>query len=607
MNIEDIEDFEKIKELDILPPGVSISTRRVLDPELSIAFDGENNCLSLGAVLYSRSGAKKLKACSLQHNWVSDDGTLWPLPNDIANEIKNLLQNADPSHLILPDVLRLQRDCEGLIDLVVESSVFQAANSESSKLSGDLIVNGLNASLYSYQSQGVAWMRETLRRTGGLILADEMGLGKTIQIISLFLLDPPPIKRPALILCPTTLIANWCQEIQRFAPSLEFSVHRGPYRTGSYLELMKEQIVITTYDTLVNDISCMSGVQWSYLICDEAQALRNPDSQRRIAATRLNTEKVIPVTGTPVETKLLDLWSLSDLAIPGLLNDKEKFLENFPENKDSAKRLAEITNPIVLKRQVKLVKEDLPERIDISFPIELGELSNEYENIRSETIRNYGRAGALVATGQLSLYCAHPWLQSHRFDDEGILEKSSVVESPEVDLLTPKMEVTVRLIREAFHNNRKVLIFANYNNCGELIRRSLDLDDDYYWGAINGSTPQPDRQSIVEDFSEYNGNGALVLNPRAAGAGLNITAATVVIHYTQVWNPALEAQASARAHRIGQEEPVTIYHLFYKDTVEEVMCDRCEIRRNLADTAVPHSGRDEEDLAKALEASPQSD
>jgi len=166
-------------------------------------------------------------------------------------------------------------------------------------------------------------------------------------------------------------------------------------------------------------------------------------------------------------------------------------------------------------------------------------------------------------------------------------------------------EYSVSLIKEAFASARKVLVFALFNRCADLIREAVDDGSNVYWGAINGSTPQEKRQVIVDEFTAYKGNACLFLNPRAAGAGLNITAATVVIHFTQAWNPALEAQASARAHRRGQTLPVTIYRLYYEDTVESVMIERSQWKRSLGNEAVPISTRDAADLKRALEISPR--
>ncbi|MFN4157882.1 MAG: helicase-related protein, partial [Gemmobacter sp.] len=163
---------------------------------------------------------------------------------------------------------------------------------------------------------------------------------------------------------------------------------------------------------------------------------------------------------------------------------------------------------------------------------------------------------------------------------------------------------TTELLRESFQNGRKVIVFALFNRIGDLIRKAAKDPISVYWGAINGSTPQQDRQAIVDEFSNHDGPACLILNPKAAGSGLNITAATVVIHFTPVWNPALEAQASAHAHRRGQTEPVTVYRLYYKDTVEEIMIDRSAWKSDLANETVPVSTRDAADIKRALEISP---
>ena len=578
---------------------------RVHSPILTIEREGSRIAARLGAVIMSGGSTVTIDAPSLHHNWVIHKDKILPLPVDISDVTSNIFANVDPLNLNLPEVLRIQREADGIVKIVYHDNVFQTANKTAQEFSGKLEVRGLQADLFPYQAEGVNWMRETLRHTGGVILADEMGLGKTMQIISLFLLDPPHNESPAVIVCPTTLIANWYREISRFAPSLTILIHRGADRTGVFTGLMRSQVVITTYDTLVNDISLFESINWSYAICDEAQAIKNPSSQRRRAIARIPRKNSIPVTGTPVENSLGDLWSLCDFAIPGLLGSQSEFEFRYPDSETGARELAHCTNPIILKRRVSDVANDLPERIDIDLPLELdSHLSKKYEEIRKETLEKYPKAGALVATGQLSLFCAHPFLQSSETDIDDWEERVSIEETSEFPLETPKLERTISLLNEAFSIGRKVLVFANYNACGTLLRKAASSLPPCFWGAINGSTPQEDRQAIVDEFSDFSGPAVLILNPRAAGAGLNITAATIVIHYTQVWNPALEMQASARAHRRGQTEPVTIYRLYYENTVEQIMLERSTWKRHLADVSVPITTRDESDLARALSISP---
>ena len=553
------------------------------------------------------SGEKKRlwQALSLDHNWVTDGRTIRPLPHDTPVTVREMIGCVAPGSTSFPDVIRLLRLESPDIPVFADESIFLPARSAALALSTGTEIPGLNADLYPYQAQGVAWMLQTIGHTGGLILADEMGLGKTIQVIALLLSDKPENSEPALIICPTSLIANWRKEILRFAPELSVLIHRGPQRTGITAGFQRAQVVLSTYDTMVNDISIFAGMTWSWLICDEAQALKNPDSGRRKATSLLPRKRMITMTGIPVETSLLDLWSLADLAIPGLFGSRKTFEDDFPDSEDSARELARLTDPVVLCRKVCDVAEDLPDRINIDVPLELGdELTDRYYQVLQETLDKYPLAGNLVATGQLQLFCAHPWLQGGGEANEN--DKAEIVSSADIPLETPKIERTLAILEEAFRTGKKVLLFAIFNRCGDIVRQAAaGRLPDAFWGAINGSTPQQERQAIVDAFTEHEGPGCLALNPKAAGTGLNITTATIVIHFTQAWNPAHEAQASARAHRRGQTEPVYVYRLFYEDTVERVMIDRSEWRRELGNEAVPVSTRDADDLRRALSLKPE--
>lgn len=582
-----------------LPDGFALSDR-ILDAEVLLdRVDGRIKAQLVG-VRMIKGRRRILNAPSCDHAWVEDGGTLRPLPGDAPQVLRAMLDGLDPESLTFKKAVDLLRDQSAILP-VCATDRFQASGTEAAEpLPESVEIPGLEATLYPYQAKGVQWMRATLNTTRGLILADEMGLGKTLQVIALFLLDEPPEESPALVVCPTSLIANWVREIQKFGPSLSVEVHRGPDRTGVFRGLQRNNVVITTYDTMVNDIALFSAFEWSWVICDEAQAIKNPDSNRRRAITSIPRRNTIPMTGTPVENTLVDLWSLMDFAIPGLLGSRKEFEADYPDSLESAGELGRITDPVILKRRVSDVANDLPERIDIDLPLELNEgLIDHYRDVREKTLARYPVAGALVATLQLQLVCAHPWLRQARTEDaDG--EFAEIHRSSDQPLMTPKMERTVELLHEAFANGRKVIIFALFNRLGDLIREAADGLPAAYWGAINGSTDQADRQAIIDEFSNHEGPGCLVLNPKAAGSGLNITAATIVIHYTPVWNPALEAQASARAHRRGQTLPVTVYRLFYEETVERVMLDRSGWKHELGNEIMPMASRDREDLDRAL-------
>ncbi len=586
------------------PPEGLVLSDRVLNPEILIDRKDHKIIAELIGVRVIRGVRHLLRALTKEHNWVLDGGTIRALPADSPSAFLAALGNCNEDDLSYSEAIGLLRMDEGLLPISASEKFNTSGHLSASELPTSIEVSGLNASLFPYQAQGIQWMWDTVSRTRGLILADEMGLGKTLQIIALLLISRPPYTSPALIVCPTSLIANWIREIEKFAPSLSVAVHRGPYRTGVYSGLQKTNVVVTTYDTLVNDIAIFSAFEWSWFICDEAQAIKNPDSNRRQAVVKILRRNTIPMTGTPVENTLLDLWSLIDFAIPGILGCRTEFERCYPDTLDSANALGAVTDPVILKRRVIDVAGDLPDRINIDVPIELDtNLAEHYCKVREQTLARYPVAGALVATLQLQLVCAHPWLRQVKpVDDEEFAEIDRATDLP---LMTPKMERTVELLREAFVNGRKVLIFALFNRVGDLIQEAGSELPTAYWGAINGSTSQADRQKIIDEFSAHEGPGCLVLNPKAAGAGLNITAATVVIHYTPVWNPALEAQASARAHRRGQTMPVSVYRLYYESTVERVMLDRSAWKQELGNEIMPLSTRDKEDLRQALSIEPR--
>lgn len=592
------------EQLRACPPAGFALSERVIDPVVIIDKAGGKTVARLGGSRVLRGGRHVYAAPSNHHSWVADGTTLRPLPRDAVTLFNEMLGNADPDDLLYSTAIALLRNESAVMKAEPGATFLKAGKAAAQDLSSEIMIPGLTATLFPYQAQGVRWMWETISHTGGIILADEMGLGKTLQIIALLLIEPPVPSTPALIVCPTSLIANWIREIHRFAPDLTVMVHRGAQRAGIYKELQKTSVVVTTYDTMVNDISVFSSFEWSWVICDEAQAIKTPDSNRRQAVARIPRRRSIPMTGTPVENSLLDLWSLADFAIPGLLGSRSEFEALYPDSFESAQAVARLTDPVILKRRVADVAGDLPERIDVDIPLEMDErLAEHYLAVRTATLARYPVAGALVATLQLQLVCAHPWLRrSEETDAEGA--EAEVERTKAYPLMTPKMERATALLKEAFINKRKVIVFAPFNRIGDLIREAMADSRDVFWGAINGSTLQEERQPVIDSFSAYDGPACLILNPKAAGAGLNITAATVVIHYTPVWNPALEAQASARAHRRGQTQPVTVYRLFYKDTVEQVMTERSLWKSELANESVPVSSRDSTDLKRALEITP---
>ncbi|MER9215881.1 DEAD/DEAH box helicase [Mesorhizobium sp. M0663] len=453
---------------------------------------------------------------------------------------------------------------------------------------------GIVATLYSYQTAGWRWLQFLLSEGIGGLLADEMGLGKTLQIISVLSDSGSGSLSPSLIFAPGSLLENWRRELARFAPALRVLKHHGPLRTGRPAELQAYDVVVTSYDSAVRDNSLLNMVAWRAIILDEAQYIRNPDAQRTRAVKHLRRDVGLAVTGTPVENRLLDLWSIMDFVLPGYLGDKASFEKLFTEDVDGAARLEPLVSPLMLRRRVAEVAQDLPARIDIPQVIELEEAeAGAYEAMRKAIAEKYGSAATLVALTTLRQFCAHPAL----LDKAGGSDPMAFSKFRRLD----------EILEEIFSLGEKVIIFTSYTRMADMIAAHVRQRFRAFAGIIDGRLPIDERQTLIDQFGEVQAGAALVLNPKAGGAGLNITAANHVIHYNLEWNPALEDQASARAHRRGQELPVTVHRLFVADTVEDVVHDRMSRKRAISGTAVVGvEGRDEDyaDIVGALSRSP---
>jgi len=454
---------------------------------------------------------------------------------------------------------------------------------------------GLQANLYPYQRDGVHFLKLIADQGLGCILGDEMGLGKTIQVITLMLAEKAAGRGPSLVVAPATLLENWRRELSLFSPTLAVKVHAGPDRAGIVSRLVGFDVIVTSYDTAVRDEPLLSSMPWNLLALDEAQNIKNPDAQRTLAVKGIPRRVSLAVTGTPVENRLVDLWSLSDFALPGLLGDRQAFERQFADTDDDAADLAPIVAPILLRRRVRDVAKDLPERIDVVQPISMSRRMAEiYEQTRQAAIVEYGKSASLVALQRLRMFCAHP----------GLVGTTQADPADEM----PKYKRLLELLEEIFSRNEKCLIFSSYTGMTDIFLKDLPKRfSGQFFSFIDGRVPVPDRQTVVDDFSAAPG-GALFLNPKAAGVGLNITAANHVIHYNPEWNPALEDQASARAYRRKQQRPVTVHQLYFVDSVEEVVVGRLGLKRGIAENAATgHSGdATASEVMQALSISPLS-
>lgn len=458
-------------------------------------------------------------------------------------------------------------------------------------------VAGLNATLYPYQTGGVAFLQLIARQGVGCVLADEMGLGKTLQVIALLQSEKNEGRGPSLVVAPATLLENWRREIAQFAPGLTVHVHAGPGRPGIAPAILSYDVTVVSYETAVNDEPLLSAVSWNVIALDEAQNIKNPDAQRTMAVKRLPRRVSLAVTGTPVENRLEDLWSIADFTLPGLLGTLNSFRAEYRDELHDASRLAPLVAPLFLRRRVANVAKDLPEKIEILQPLKMSvALAQGYENVRKQTYAEYSGAAGLVATTRLRTYSAHPALSGDWAED------------PAYQM--PKYIRMLEILEEVFSLGEKALVFTTFQGMVDILLADVPRRfGSGFFRYIDGRVEVAARQPLVDEFFAFRSYGALFLNPKAAGTGLNITAANHVIHYNPEWNPALTAQASARAYRRRQERPVTIHHLFFAGTVEEVITDRAEFKRQLAGEAVTgHEGDSDPSLiARALEISPLAD
>lgn len=516
----------------------------------------------------------------------------YPLPPDSLDAIRELLKSV---HVPEPGPLTLRQylDLRALNSSLVKVVATYVEREDTPPASRDL-PKGLIAELYPYQETGFQWLSRISDEGLGCILADQMGLGKTLQVIALFLREAELRDASSLVIAPATLLENWRRELARFAPSLSVLLHQGRKRTGFPKNIQKYNVVIVSYDTAMRDMSVLEMVAWNIVVLDEAQAIKTPDAQRTVILKNLPRRMAVAVSGTPVENRLRDLWSLMDFAVPGLLGPLRQFEAYYLDDEEHAMELEPLVSPLILRRLVADVAKDLPERIDIPQAIQLSdESAKRYDEIRHEIIAEYGRMASLVALTKLRMFCTHPFLINQETGDP--LPHSS------------KYARLLEILDEVFVGGEKVLIFTSYTKMADILAQDLHARYGVPFTIIDGRTPVTDRQPLIDQFGTTMTSAGLVLNPRAAGTGLNITAANHVVHFNLEWNPALEDQATARAYRRGQTRPVTVHRLFHPGTVEEVIEQRTARKRTIASNAVVGTEGTENDIAdiiRSLELSP---
>ncbi len=437
----------------------------------------------------------------------------------------------------------------------------------------------LRAELRPYQQQGFEWLARLAQAGFGAILADDMGLGKTVQTLALLL--HRAALGPALIVAPTSVCANWVLEAARFAPSLQVLDHgQSDRRVGP---LAAGQVLVVSYALLLRDADSLQAVEWASLVLDEAQALKNAATQRVKAVAGLQAGFRIALSGTPVENRLTDLWSLMHLLNPGLLGSATRFAERFANpierSRDPAarSRLRRLVSPFLLRRTKAEVLTDLPPRTEIVLHVEPGVEERAFlDAARREALERI--ASFEGSAGQRSFTVLGELTRLRRAACDPRLT------APELGFVGAKVQAFERLARELVEGRHQTLVFSQFTDFLALLAERLDAAGLRYQ-YLDGSTPAAKRAERVAAFQRGEGD-LFLISLKAGGFGLNLTAADYVVIADPWWNPAAEDQAMGRAHRIGQLRPVTVYRLVTAGSVEERIVTLHADKRDLADSVL---------------------
>ncbi len=441
----------------------------------------------------------------------------------------------------------------------------------------------LKATLRPYQQRGLDWLWFLNRYSLSGVLADDMGLGKTVQALALLLKSKKQDgKKPTLVVVPASVVVNWQEEAQKFAPSLKVLDLTGPGRLERFEKIAAHDLVITNYALLRRDVETLGEIEFRYVILDEAQNIKNPESQTARASKRLRADHRLALTGTPIENRLSELWSIFDFLTPGLLGSLQRFRQHYEVpiamrgDREAEAKLRRRVFPFILRRMKSEVADDLPEKIEAVVHCELlPEQRALYRDVLALTRKTLfdqieekgiekSHISILAALLKLRQVCCHPRLLKLPVDEE--------------KLVSAKMELLQEMVHELVSEGHRALIFSQFTEMLGIMREWLD-EEQIEYEYLDGSTK--DRADRVRRFNEDPTVPLFLISLKAGGTGLNLTGADYVIHYDPWWNPAVEDQATDRAYRIGQTRNVFAYKLIAKGTVEDKLVELQARKREL--------------------------
>lgn len=428
----------------------------------------------------------------------------------------------------------------------------------------------LNATLRDYQVSGFEFFKTLSDYEFGAILADEMGLGKTIQTIA-FLLSNKDKK--SIVITPTALIYNWKSELEKFAPTLKVGIlHAVKSEREKILDNIDNyDVLLTTYTTYKNDMDKYKNINFDYCIIDEAQNIKNPDAIITKAIKNVNAKVRFALTGTPIENNLMELWSIFDFIMPGYLYNKSKFKSIFVNNDKNIIELKNLIKPFILRRTKKEVITELPDKIEQKIIIDLEKEHKRaykgYVNLITRKIKENNQDNITVFSylTKLRQLCLSPELMVKNYQGKN-----------------SKLDVLINIINDS--SDEKILVFSQFTKVLEVIGKRLN-EENISYSYLDGKTSAKDRVKLVEEFNTNN-NKVFLISLKAGGTGLNLTSANIVVHFDPWWNPAVEDQASDRAHRIGQKNVVNVIKLIAKGTAEERVINLQETKKELIEDVI---------------------
>lgn len=515
-------------------------------------------------------------------------------------QVLKFMKRHEAGTLSFRDLMLLSSgDEEGQLD-GVDVKELQTAGMLSMLMQGELIRSpllravppALQGTLRPYQERGYQWLATMGELGFGALLADDMGLGKTIQVITVLLDNLAKGLGKSLIICPTSLLGNWQREFSRFAPKLRLYVHHGSDRARAdrfQQEYQDADIVLTTYQLAGRDTVDLRSVEWNTIVLDEAQYIKNFGTKQAQSVMKLIAPQRIAMTGTPVENRLSELWSIFQFLNPGYLGSHASFRARFTGASGESqnlelRKLRHLVAPFLLRRLKSDpdIRKDLPEKIEIkSYCALTAEQARLYRSVTDELMANIGDHAGIARKGlvlssltRLKQICDHPELA---------IGRSRIADSA---VRSGKLERLSELLDLIMDNGEAALIFTQYVRMGELLQERLAARYGIVPFFLHGGVPKPERDEMVRSFQEGGGSPIFVLSLKAGGVGLNLTRANHVIHYDRWWNPAVENQATDRVFRIGQQKNVEVHKLICQGTLEERIDELIERKKSLSEQVV---------------------